>query len=60
MGVKAVYKKGALRPLKPLKLKEGQRVEIELKESVVSKTFSISKVSDDIIEEIIESTESGE
>jgi len=60
MGIEAVYDKGVLKPLKPLKLEDGQKVEIELKVSQVSRSFSISKVDDSIIEDIIETTESGE
>lgn len=60
MGVKVIYKHGVLKPLEPISLKEGEKLEIELKKRVVNKTYSASKVDDEIIEEIIGSTESGE
>lgn len=55
-----VYKKGIFEPLEPIKLKEGERLEIELKKNIVNKTYSTSKIKDEIIEKIIESTESSE
>lgn len=60
MGIKVVYRKGILKPLEPINLKEGEQLEVELKKKTVSKTYSTSKVNDRIIEDIIESTESGE
>lgn len=60
MGIKVVYKKGIFKPLEPIKLKEGEELEIELKKNIVNKTYSASKIKDEIIEKIIESTESGE
>jgi predicted DNA-binding antitoxin AbrB/MazE fold protein len=55
-----VYKDKVLKPLKELNLKEGEEVEIEIKKDIVERTFGVSKLSDNIIEEIIETTKSGE
>jgi predicted DNA-binding antitoxin AbrB/MazE fold protein len=60
MGIKVVYRKGILKPLEPINLKEGEQLEIELKKRTARETYSASKVDDRIIEDIIESTESGE
>ncbi|HEC91423.1 MAG TPA: DUF104 domain-containing protein [Candidatus Atribacteria bacterium] len=60
MGIKAVYENKVLKPLEKLALKEGEEVEIEIKKNIVEKTFGISKLNDKIIEEIIETTKSGE
>jgi predicted DNA-binding antitoxin AbrB/MazE fold protein len=57
---KAVYEEGILKPIGKLDLKEGEEVEIEIPISVVDGTYAVSKLSDEIIEEIIETTESGE
>jgi len=59
MGIKAIYENNVLRPLEKLALKEGEEVEIEILTSVVDMTFGVSKLSDNIIEEIIETTKSG-
>jgi len=37
--VEAVYKKGVLKPLKKIRLKEGEIVEIEIKEKRIGKKF---------------------
>lgn len=58
--IKVVYKDKVLKPLKELNLKEGEEVEIEIKKDIVERTFGVSKLSDNIIEEIIETTKSGE
>jgi len=60
MGIKAIYENNVLRPLEKLALKEGEEVEIEILTSVVDMTFGVSKLSGNIIEEIIETTKSGE
>lgn len=60
MGIKVVYHKGILKLLEPVNLREGEKLEIELKKRTVTKTYSTSKVDDRIIEDIIEATESGE
>ena len=41
-------------------MKEGEEVGIEIPISVVDGTYAVSKLSDEIIEKIIETTESGE
>ena len=46
--------------MEKLDLREGEEVEIEIPISVVDGTYAVSKLSDEIIEEIIETTESGE
>jgi len=60
MGIKAIYENNVLKPLEKLALKEGEEVEIEIKKNIVEKTFGISKLNNKIIEEIIETTKSGE
>ncbi|MFQ6120069.1 MAG: antitoxin AF2212-like protein [Methanosarcinales archaeon] len=60
MKIKAIYENGVLKPLKKLDLKEKEEVEIEINNYMVDKTYSISKLSSEKIDEIIESTEKGE
>jgi predicted DNA-binding antitoxin AbrB/MazE fold protein len=60
MRIKAVYKDEVLRPLKKLGLREGDVIEIGVPISVVDNTYGASKLSSEKIDEIIESTESGE
>jgi predicted DNA-binding antitoxin AbrB/MazE fold protein len=60
MRVKARYENEVLKPFGKLDLKEGEDVEIEVPISMVEMTYAVSKLSDEIIEEIIETTESGE
>lgn len=58
MLVKAVYENSVLRPLKKLDLKEGDMVEIEVKEDAVDRLGGLVKISQrDIVDEIIESPE---
>jgi predicted DNA-binding antitoxin AbrB/MazE fold protein len=58
--VKARYEDAVLKPLEKLDLKEGEEVEIEIPHLVVDGTYSVSKLSDELIEEILETTERGE
>ena len=58
--VKAKYENNVLKPLEKLALEEGEEVEIEIQTSVVNRTYAVSKLSDDVIENILETTESGE
>ena len=58
--VKARYENKMLKPFEKLDLKEGEEVEIEVPISVVEMTFAVSKLSDEIIDEVIETTERGE
>jgi predicted DNA-binding antitoxin AbrB/MazE fold protein len=58
--VKARYENKMLKPYGKLDLKEGEEVEIEVPVSMVKRTYAVSKLSDEIIDEIIETTESGE
>ncbi len=51
---RAVYKDGALKPLKKLDLKEGEEVDIEIK-SDVRKTYGMFKVDPKTAREIVES-----
>jgi len=60
MKTRARYEHGILRPMEKLDLREGEEVEIEIPISVIDGTYAVSKLSDEIIEEIIETTESGE
>ena len=57
---KAIYEAGLLKPIGELNLKEGEEVEIEVPISVVEMTYAVSKLSDEIIEEVIETTKRGE
>jgi len=57
--VKARYEDKVLKPLEKLDLEEGEEVDIDVPISVVETTYAVSKLSDEIIEEIIETTESG-
>ena len=59
MGIKAIYENNVLKPLEKLDLKEGEKVEIEIKKNIVEKTFGILQLEHKEIEEIIESTEYG-
>jgi len=58
--VKARYENKVLKPLEGLDLEAGEEVEIEVPISMVEKTYAVSKLSDEITEEIIETTENGE
>jgi len=58
--IRARYENEMLKPLEKLELKEGEEVEIEVPLSTVEMTYAVSKLNDEIIEEIIETTESGE
>ncbi|GAH46210.1 unnamed protein product [marine sediment metagenome] len=57
---KAIYEKDVLKPIGKRDLKEGEEVGIEIPISVVDGTYAVSKLSDEIIDEIVETTESGE
>ena len=41
MKVKAIYESNVLRPLEDLDLMEGEEVEIEVKKSIVDRTFGL-------------------
>ncbi|MGC9445379.1 MAG: antitoxin family protein [Candidatus Methanospirareceae archaeon] len=58
--VKARYEGSVLKPLEKLDLKEGEEVELEIPHLVIDETYSVSKLSDELIEEILETTERGE
>jgi len=58
--VKARYEDAVLKLLEAVDLEEGEEVEIEIPHSVADRTYSVSKLSDDLIEEILETTERGE
>jgi predicted DNA-binding antitoxin AbrB/MazE fold protein len=60
MKIKAIYENGVLKPLEKIDLEEREEVEIDIAKSIVEQTYAISKVSIEKIDEIIESTESGE
>ncbi|MEA1924415.1 MAG: antitoxin AF2212-like protein [Candidatus Altiarchaeota archaeon] len=57
MEVVCVYRKGVLKPLKKLKMREGKRVRMELKESVVESTFGLLKAEGRDVEKAIEEVE---
>jgi predicted DNA-binding antitoxin AbrB/MazE fold protein len=58
--VKARYEDKVLKPLEAVDLEEGEELEIEISHSVVDRTYSMSKLSDELIEEILVTTERGE
>ncbi len=60
MIIKAVYEDNVLKPLEKLDLKEGDVIEIGIPISAVDNTYAVSKLSNEQIDEIIESTENGE
>lgn len=66
LGITVIYKKGVLRPLEPLELKEGEKLEIEFKKpapakSVIEAVDHILKpTKKKIIEEVVELSELGE
>ncbi len=56
MKTKAIYKEGILKPLGELDLKEGEKVEIEVKKSPVERLEGMIKISNKKwVDEIIES-----
>lgn len=56
MQIKAIYKKGVLKPLKKLALKEGEEVKISVKKNPVRQLEGMIKISKrKWVEEIIES-----
>ncbi len=59
MKVKAVYESRVLRPLEELDLEEGEEVEIEVKKSIVDRTFGLIQLDSKVIDEIIEDTKYG-
>ncbi len=59
MKVKAIYESRVLRPLEELDLKEGEEVEIEVKKSIVDRTFGLIQLDHEVIDEIIEDTKYG-
>jgi len=63
MKTRTMYEKCILRSVGKLGLRRGEKEEKEgfgVPSSVVDGTYAVSKLSDEIIEEIMETTESGE
>ena len=61
MGIKAIYEKGVLRPLKNLGLEEGEEIEVTVKRSILDEIDKLTKPSKkDVIDESIEISEMGE
>lgn len=60
MKLKAIYQGKVLKPLKKLNLRDGDVVEIGVPVSAMDATYAASKLEGEEIDEIIESTESGE
>jgi len=53
--IEAVYEKGILKPLEKIDLKEGERLRIEIKESLVDKIRKYRiKVDTDVLQEFLE------
>jgi predicted DNA-binding antitoxin AbrB/MazE fold protein len=58
--VKAIYENEVLKPLEKLNLKEGEIVEVEVKESPVDRLFGIINIQNrEWLDEIIESPDLG-
>lgn len=55
--IEAVYENGVFKPLQKVGLKEGERVKVELKESVVESVAGILKVSDEKVKKAFEMIE---
>jgi len=52
--IEAIYEKGVLKPLKKLNLKEGERVKLEIKKSLVERIKEYRmKVDEDLLEEFL-------
>ncbi|WP_048064614.1 antitoxin family protein [Archaeoglobus fulgidus] len=58
--IEAVYENGVFKPLQKVDLKEGEKVKVELKESVVESVAGILKVSDEKVKKALEMIEYGE
>ena len=58
--VEAIYEKGVFKPLQKVELREGERVKIEIRRSVVDKVAGILKVSDEEVKKAFELLEYGE
>ena len=52
--IEAVYENGVFKPLQKVDLKEGEKVRVELKESVVDSVAGILKVSDEKVKKAFE------
>gem|GEM_PF-5870748 len=54
MEVVCIYEKGVLKPLRKLKMREKERVRVEIRDSVVKETKGVlkGKGMDEIVEEI--------
>ncbi len=53
--IEAIYEKGVFKPLERVDLKDGERVKVEIKESLVDKLRKYRiKVDTDILKEFIE------
>ncbi|OYT53816.1 MAG: antitoxin [Candidatus Altiarchaeales archaeon ex4484_2] len=57
MEVVCIYEKGVLKPLRKLKMREKERVRVEIRDSVVKETKGVLK--DKGMDEIVEEIESG-
>jgi predicted DNA-binding antitoxin AbrB/MazE fold protein len=61
MGIKAVYRKGVLKPMKKLELEEGEEVEVLVKRNILDEIDRLTHPSsEEVINESIEITETGE
>jgi len=53
--IEAVYENGVFRPLEKVELKKGERVKIEIKESLIDKLKKYRiKVDNDVLKEFLE------
>ncbi len=58
--IEAIYENGVFKPLQKVDLREGEKVKVELKESVVESVAGILKVSDEKVKKALEMIEYGE
>ena len=58
--IEAVYENGVFKPLEKIELKDGEKVRVEIKESVVEEVAGILKVSDEKVRRAFELIDDGE
>ena len=58
--IDVIYENGVFKPLQKVDLREGTKVKIEIKESIVDKVAGILKASDEEVKRAFEMLEHGE
>ena len=58
--IEAVYENGVFKPLQKVDLREGEKVKVEVKKSVVESVAGILKVDDKEVKRALEIVEHGE